>query len=85
MGSQIRGFNLINSPVMNQKPKNASFRLLAGLAALTLGTVAAQAQAVPPVLAHWDFEQDFTDKLGTLHGTAEGGASLKDGKLVLDG
>jgi len=39
MGSKIRGFNLINSPVMNQKPKNASFRLLAGLAALTLGTV----------------------------------------------
>ena len=61
MGSQIRGFNLINSPVMNQKPKNASFRLLAGLAALTLGTVAAQAQAVPPVLAHWDFERVEAD------------------------
>jgi len=61
MGSQIRGFNLINSPVMNQKPQNASFRLLAGLAALTLGTVAAQAQAVPPVLAHWDFERVEAD------------------------
>ncbi|MSU85092.1 MAG: hypothetical protein EXS21_08295 [Pedosphaera sp.] len=46
---------------MNQKPKNASFRLLAGLAALTLGTVAAQAQAVPPVLAHWDFERVEAD------------------------
>ena len=42
---------------MNQKPNTASLRLLAGLAALTLGTVAAQAQAVPPVLAHWDFER----------------------------
>ena len=41
MGSQIRGFNLTNSQVMDQKPKNASFRLFAGLAALTLGTVAA--------------------------------------------
>jgi len=61
MGSKVRGFNLINSPVMNQKPKNASFRLLAGLAALTLGTVAAQAQAVPPVLAHWDFERVEAD------------------------
>ncbi|MCX6871337.1 MAG: hypothetical protein NTY84_12075, partial [Verrucomicrobia bacterium] len=46
---------------MNQKPNNASFRLLAGLAALTLGTVAAQAQAVPPVLAHWDFERVEAD------------------------
>jgi len=61
MGSKVWGFNLINSPVMNQKPKNASFRLLAGLAALTLGTVAAQAQAVPPVLAHWDFERVEAD------------------------
>ncbi|MCX6863964.1 MAG: hypothetical protein NT050_13810 [Verrucomicrobia bacterium] len=46
---------------MNQKPNNASFRLFAGLAALTLGTVAAQAQAVPPVLAHWDFERVEAD------------------------
>ena len=46
---------------MNQKPNNASYRLLAGLAALTLGTVAAQAQAVPPVLAHWDFERVEAD------------------------
>ncbi len=60
-GSQLRGFNLINSQVMNQKPNNASSRLFAGLAALTLGTVAAQAQAVPPVLAHWDFERVEAD------------------------
>ena len=53
--------NLINSQVMNQKPNTASYRLLAGLAALTLGTVAAQAQAVPPVLAHWDFERVEAD------------------------
>jgi hypothetical protein len=53
--------NLINSRVMNQKPNTASYRLLAGLAALTLGTVAAQAQAVPPVLAHWDFERVEAD------------------------
>ncbi len=46
---------------MNQKPNTASHRLLAGLAALTLGTVAAQAQAVPPVLAHWDFERVEAD------------------------
>lgn len=46
---------------MNQKPNTASYRLLAGLAALTLGTVAAQAQAVPPVLAHWDFERVEAD------------------------
>ncbi len=43
-----------------------------------------QTVVLQPV-AHWDFEQDFNDKLGTLHGKAEGGASLKDGKLVLDG
>jgi hypothetical protein len=58
---------------MNQKPNNASYRLIAGLAALTLGTVAAQAQAVPPVLAHWDFERLEAD-----------GASIKsvNGKYV---
>ena len=65
--------NLINSQVMNQKPNNAPYRLLAGLAALTLGTVVAQAQAVPPVLAHWDFERLDAD-----------GVSIKsvDGKYV---
>ena len=46
---------------MNQKPKMASHRLLAGLAALTLGTIAAHAQSVPPVLAHWDFERVESD------------------------
>ncbi|MEY2789010.1 MAG: hypothetical protein RLZZ34_2153, partial [Verrucomicrobiota bacterium] len=58
---EVGGVNLINSRVMNQNPNKASYRLLAGLAALTLGTVAAQAQSTPPVLAYWDFERVEAD------------------------
>ena len=59
--TDLGGVNLINSLVMNQKPNTAQFRFLAGLAALTLGSVAAQAQSTPPVLAYWDFERVEAD------------------------
>jgi len=36
-------------------------------------------------IAHWDFEHDFNDQLGNLHGEAKGGAQIKNGNLVLDG
>lgn len=45
----------------------------------------AQQTAVLQPVAHWDFNKDFNDTLGTLHGKAEGGAFLQDGKLILDG
>jgi hypothetical protein len=71
---------------MNQKPNNASYRLIAGLAALTLGTVAAQAQAVPPVLAHWDFERLEADGAsiksvnGKYVGTINDAAKIRGGR-----
>ncbi|MDA7904822.1 DUF1553 domain-containing protein [Rhodopirellula sp.] len=43
-----------------------------------------QALVLQPV-AHWDFDQDFDDRLGNLHGEPKGGAHLKNGKLILDG
>jgi len=49
-----------------------------------LGNDKSQSLILQPI-AHWDFEQDFNDKLGNLHGKAKGGAHLENGKLVLNG
>jgi len=40
---------------------------------------------LPPPLASWEFEEDFQDSIGTLHGSPRGGAHLENGALVLDG
>jgi len=59
--AELRNGPISRFKIMNQPSNMASRRLLAGLAALTLGTVAAQAQATPPVLAYWDFERVEAD------------------------
>jgi hypothetical protein len=40
--------------------------------------------AVPP-LARWSFDADADDSVGTLHGKLNGGATVANGRLVLDG
>ncbi|MCH2202367.1 MAG: DUF1553 domain-containing protein [Fuerstiella sp.] len=39
----------------------------------------------PTALARWDFDADFKDSIGTLHGSAHGNVHIKNGALVLDG
>ena len=39
----------------------------------------------PQPLAIWEFDEDFNDRMGDLHGDAIGGAKIEDGCLVLDG
>lgn len=39
----------------------------------------------PRPVARWEFEGTLDDSLGTLHGTAYGGAQVAEGRLVLDG
>ncbi|MFO0945569.1 MAG: DUF1553 domain-containing protein [Planctomycetota bacterium] len=41
--------------------------------------------APPAPIAEWSFDKDYRDGIGELHGTPQGNAALKDGKLVLDG
>src|SRR5262249_26266823 len=41
--------------------------------------------AAPQPLASWDFARGLKDQAGALHGTAHGGAVVKDGRLRLDG
>jgi len=36
-------------------------------------------------MAHWDFEGNLQDSIGSLHGKAMGGARVENGTLVLDG
>ena len=36
-------------------------------------------------IAHWDFENDFNDRIGNLHAQPQGGARLEGGDLVVDG
>ncbi|MFP6904720.1 MAG: DUF1549 domain-containing protein [Verrucomicrobiota bacterium] len=36
-------------------------------------------------IARWDFEGDSRDSVGTMHGSIEGAAEIKDGALVLKG
>lgn len=37
------------------------------------------------LIARWTFDTDARDVVGSMHGTLEGGATLVDGRLVLDG
>jgi hypothetical protein len=52
---------------------------------------AARAANPPPIpkppqpIAEWDFDGDFKDKVGSMHGSPAGGARLDAGRLVLDG
>lgn len=46
---------------------------------------AAAATPSPEPIARWTFETDLQDEVGSLHGTAHGGATIRDGQLVLDG
>ncbi len=39
----------------------------------------------PTPLARWTFESDLRDSVGGMHGKAESGASLRNGRLVLEG
>jgi len=39
----------------------------------------------PAPLSLWHFENDARDALGALHGRLEGGAEIRDGRLVLNG
>ncbi|MEX1228739.1 MAG: DUF1549 domain-containing protein [Planctomycetaceae bacterium] len=39
----------------------------------------------PEPLASWNFDDDFNDVVGKLHGRAEGGAQIHKGSLELDG
>jgi hypothetical protein len=41
--------------------------------------------AAPAPLAVWDFSADLRDKRGSLHGTLQGTATIRDGGLALDG
>ncbi|HYR58618.1 MAG TPA: DUF1553 domain-containing protein, partial [Chthoniobacteraceae bacterium] len=45
----------------------------------------AATQNVPTPLAAWSFEKDASDAFGNLNGTLEGGAEIRDGRLILDG
>lgn len=38
-----------------------------------------------PVLARWEFDDDFSDSTGNLHGTPVGNAKVESGMLILDG
>lgn len=39
----------------------------------------------PAAFARWEFDQDFKDSVGGLHGTAVGNATIQKGALVVDG
>ncbi|MEZ6131555.1 MAG: DUF1553 domain-containing protein [Planctomycetaceae bacterium] len=45
----------------------------------------ASAPVPPAPFARWEFDTDFNDSIGTLHGKAVGNAKLSDGALMLDG
>lgn len=40
---------------------------------------------LPQPISRWTFENDLRDEIGTLHGTAHGGAKLDNGKLIVNG
>lgn len=40
---------------------------------------------LPSLVAEWNFDHDFNDSSGRLHGTAHGGCRIEGGALVLDG
>jgi hypothetical protein len=41
--------------------------------------------AAPQPIARWSFESDARDEIGELHGTLRGGATIRNGRLHLDG
>ena len=43
------------------------------------------APAPPTPFARWEFDRDFNDSIGNLHGKPVGAAKIEDGALVLDG
>jgi hypothetical protein len=44
-----------------------------------------ESDAVPFPLARWTFDSDAHDLIGPMHGTLEGGATVSNGRLHLDG
>jgi len=44
-----------------------------------------QIRKPPQPVARWDFNEDLRDSVGSLHGTAFGGARVAGGRLILDG
>ena len=53
--------------------------------ALKKETAAPAAQNLPAPIAAWSFEKDASDAFGNLNGALEGGAEIRDGRLILDG
>ncbi len=53
--------------------------------AAALGIRAGDSRVPADPLAVWTFEQDAADSLGALDGELQGGAVVRDGRLVLDG
>ncbi len=45
----------------------------------------ADATSLPSPIAAWSFEKDASDAFGNLNATLEGGAEIRDGRLILDG
>ena len=45
----------------------------------------AAARNLPSPIAAWSFEKDASDAFGKLNGQLEGGAEVRDGRLILDG
>jgi hypothetical protein len=45
----------------------------------------ANATSLPAPIAAWSFEKDASDAFGNLNGHLEGGAEVRDGRLILDG
>ncbi|MBL9169752.1 MAG: DUF1553 domain-containing protein [Verrucomicrobiales bacterium] len=43
------------------------------------------AAPLPTPVARWDFEGHLRDTLGTMHGRPEGGARVRNGRLILNG
>jgi len=54
-------------------------------AALRLRGVAGPTAGLPVPTAAWTFDGDARDSAGSLHGHLEGGARIRNGRLVLDG
>ncbi|MEM9481316.1 MAG: PSD1 and planctomycete cytochrome C domain-containing protein, partial [Verrucomicrobiota bacterium] len=48
-------------------------------------TAATQVQLMPEPVSYWDFEDDFRDGFGKLHGKERGQVEIENGALVLNG
>lgn len=51
----------------------------------TSGEQSAHVPAPPTPLARWEFDRDFNDSIGHLHGKPQGNARIENGALILDG